>query len=119
MKTQFAQEFSRWERSRIFFFRNDMDSPIQQVERVNFKGLNHSLPDESYRVSSKLERFDSPRHIAMATSSGTRQTYLRYGAFAFEVKGQSMKLIVYKSAEEQYARGLFLPFSDETSGHET
>jgi len=27
--------------------------------------------------------------------------------------------MVYKSAEDPYARGLFLPFSDETSGHET
>src|SRR5260370_23201158 len=55
----------------------------------------------------------------MATSTGTRQTYLRYGTFTFEVKGQSVKVIVYKSAEDPNAQGLFLPFSDETSGHET
>ena len=28
-------------------------------------------------------------------------------------------MTVYKSAEDPYAPGLFLPFSDETSGHET
>ena len=55
----------------------------------------------------------------MATSTGTRQTYLRYGAFNFELKGKFVKLMVYKSAGDPYARGLFLPVSDETSGHET
>lgn len=28
-------------------------------------------------------------------------------------------MIVYKSVEDPYARSLFLPLSDETSGHET
>jgi hypothetical protein len=28
-------------------------------------------------------------------------------------------LIVYKSSEDPYARSLFIPFSDETSGRET
>ena len=74
--------------------------------------------DETYRVSTKLERFDSPKHIVMATSSGTRQTYLRYVAFSFEIKRQHLKLIVHKSGEDPYARSLFIPFSDETSDHE-
>jgi uncharacterized protein (DUF1684 family) len=119
MKTQFGQEVLSLRADKDSFFRNDMDSPIPQGERANFKGLNYFLPDEGYRVSSKLERFDSPKHIIMATSTGTRQTYLRYGAFTFEIKGRSLKLIVYKSAEDPYAQSLFLPFSDETSGRET
>ena len=48
-----------------------------------------------------------------------RQAYLRYGAFAFRIQGRSLKLVVYKSAEDPYARSLFIPFSDETSGRET
>ena len=119
MKTQFGQEVLSLRVEKDSFFRNDMDSPIPSSDRSSFKGLNYFPPDEGYRVSSKLERFDSPKHITMATSTGTRQAYLRYGAFAFEVKGQSVKLIVYKSAEDPYARELFLPFSDETSGQET
>jgi uncharacterized protein (DUF1684 family) len=75
--------------------------------------------DETYGASTRLERFDSPKHIVMATSTGTRQTYLRHGAFSFEIKGQRLKLIVYKSAENPYARSLFIPISDETSSHET
>jgi uncharacterized protein (DUF1684 family) len=44
---------------------------------------------------------------------------LKFGLFTFEVEGQHLKLIAYKSVEDPYARSLFLPFSDETSGHET
>jgi uncharacterized protein (DUF1684 family) len=119
MRVQFGQEVLSLRVDKDSFFRNDMDSPIPPDERANFKGLDYFLPDEIYRVSAKLERFDSPKHIVMATSTGTRQTYLRYGAFTFEIKGQRLKLIVYKSAEDPYARSLFLPFSDETSSHET
>ena len=114
-----------WTRSSLaasgqgFLLREGYGSPIPSSDRSSFKGLNYFPPDEGYRVSSKLERFDSPKHIVMATSTGTRQTYLRYGAFTFEIKGRSLKLIVYKSAEDPYAQSLFLPFSDETSGRET
>ena len=105
MKTQFGQEVLSLRVEKDSFFRNDMDSPIPSSDRSSFKGLNYFPPDEGYRVSSKLERFDSPKHITMATSTGTRQAYLRYGAFAFEVKGQSVKLTVYKSAEEPIRSG--------------
>src|SRR6267378_6214950 len=119
MKTQFGQEVLSLRVEKDSFLRSDMDSPIPSSDRSSFKVLNYFPPDEGYRVSSKLERFDSPKHIVMATSTGTRQTYLRYGAFTFEIKGRSLKLIVYKSAEDPYAQSLFLPFSDETSGRET
>ena len=119
MKTQFGQEVLSLRVEKNSFFRNDLDSPIPLSERASFKGLNYFLPDEGYRASSKLERFDSPKHIVMPTSTGTRQTYLRYGAFTFEVKGQRLKLFVYKSAEDPYARSLFIPFSDATSGDQT
>ena len=119
MKTQFEQQVLSLRLDKDSFLRSDMDSPIPTRDRSSFKGLNYFPPDEGYRVISKLERFDSPKHIIMATSTGTRQTYLRYGALTFEVDGQRLKLIVYKSAEDPYARSLFLPFSDETSGRET
>src|SRR5207249_4713537 len=118
MKTQFEQKVLSLRVDKDSFLRNDIDSPIPPNERPNFKGLNYFPSDPGYRVTSKLERFDTPKPI-MATSTGTRQAYLRYGAFTFRIQGRSLKLIVYKSAEDPYARSLFIPFSDETSGRET
>ena len=119
VKTQFEQEVLSLRVDKDSFFRNDIDSPIPPDERPNFKGLNYFPLNSGYRVTSKLERFGTSKHIIMATSTGTRQAYLRYGAFTFEIEGRSLKLIVYKSAEDPYARSLFIPFSDETSGRET
>ena len=119
MKTQFEQEVLSLRVDKDSFLRNDLDSPIPPNERPNFKGLNYFLPDPGYRVTSKLERFDTPKPIIMATSTGTRQAYLRYGEFSFEIEGRGLKLIVYKSAGDPYARSLFIPFSDETSGRES
>src|SRR5438132_3618769 len=119
IKTQFEQEVLSLRVDKDSFLRNDIDSPIPPNERANFKGLNYFPPDPGYRVASKLERFDTPKPIIMATSTGTRQAYLRYGAFTFEIEGRSLKLTVYKSAEDPYARSLFIPFSDETSGRVT
>jgi uncharacterized protein (DUF1684 family) len=119
MRTQFQQEVLSLRADKDSYFRNDMDSPIPLNERRSFKGLKYFPPDQGYRVTSKLERFDLPKQIMITTSTGTRQAYLRYGAFTFEIEGRSLKLIVYKSTEDPYARSLFVPFSDETSGRET
>jgi uncharacterized protein len=119
MKLPFEQEVISLRADKDSFLRNDVDSPIPPSERPNFKGLNYFPPDDSYRVASKLERFDTPKLIAIATSTGVQQTYMRYGALTFEIKGTSLKLFVYKSAEDPYARSLFIPFSDATSGSET
>ena len=104
MKAQAEQEVVSLRVDKDSFFRNDIDSPIPPSERSNFKGLNYFPPDDRYRVTSKLERFDTPKPMMIATSTGTRQAYMRYGAFTFEIGGRSLKLIVYKSAEDPYSR---------------
>ena len=119
MEAQFEPELLSLRLDKDSFLRNDIDSPIPLSERSNFKGLKYFPPDESFRFTSKLERFDTPKPIMIATSTGTRQAYLRYGAFTFEIEGRSLKLIAFKSAEAPYARSLFVPFSDQTSGRET
>lgn len=119
MKIQFQQEVLSLRADKDSYLKNDIDSPLPPNQRPSFKGLKYFPPDQGYRVASTLERFDIPKQIMMATSTGTRQGYSRYGAFTFEIEGLSLKLIVYKSTEDPYARSLFIPFSDETSGHET
>ena len=119
MNAQFEQELLSLRVDKDSFLGNDIDSPIPLSERSNFKGLKYFPPDERFRFTSKLERFDRPKPIMIATSTGTRQAYLRYGAFIFEIEGRTLKLIAYKSAEDPHARSLFVPFSDQTSGRET
>jgi uncharacterized protein (DUF1684 family) len=119
MKTQFEQEILSLRVDKDSFLGKDMDSPIPPSDRSSFKGLNYFPPDQAYRVTTKLERFDKPKPVVMATSRGTRQAYLKHGTLTFQIKGTSLKLVVYKSAEDPYSRSLFAPFSDATSGRET
>ncbi len=119
MKATFEQEVMSLRADKDSFLKNDMDSPIPPDERPSFKGLKYFPPDEGYRVSSKLERFGAPKPITIATSTGTRQAYVKYGALTFKIGESPLRLIVYKSAEDPYARSLFVPFSDGTSGRET
>ena len=55
----------------------------------------------------------------VVTSKGTKQAYMKHGTFTFQLQGAKLRLFVYKSAEDPFARSLFIPFSDETSGSET
>ena len=61
MKTQFEQEVLSLRVDKDSFLKNDIDSQIPPNERANFKGLNYFPPDPGYRVTSKLERFDTPK----------------------------------------------------------
>lgn len=101
------------------FFRTDPDSPLRPEERPIFKGLKYFPPDEAYRVSASLELLDKPEPVIFITSKGSRQSYLKYGTLQFEINGVRLDLKVYKSTEDPFARSLFVPFSDETSGSET
>ncbi len=101
------------------YFKTDLDSPIPPEQRSTFKGLNYYPPEKGYRVSGRLERLDKPEPVLIATSTGTRRSYLKYATMKFEVQGNRLQLIVYKSGEDPFARSLFIPFSDETSSSET
>jgi uncharacterized protein len=116
---RFEQDLTELRQEKDRFFKSDPDSPIPPEHRVAFKGLNYYPPERSYKVPTRLERFDKPEPIFITTSTGSRQSYIKYGMFEFEIKGTSLRLIVYKSAEDPFARSLFVPFSDETSGSET
>ena len=97
-------------------FYDDPDSPIPADRRTRFKGLNYYFPDPAYRVRAGLDRYEKPEPIIVATSKGNRQAYLKHGTFTFQLQGAKLRLFVYKSVEDPFARSLFIPFSNETSG---
>ena len=119
MKNEFEAESVRLRKEKDHFFKTDPDSPIQPERRPGFKGLNYFKPSKEYRVTAMLERFENPQPGQIVTSTGTDGPYLRYGVLHFELAGRSLQLVVYKSTDDPFARSLFAPFSDETSGSET
>jgi uncharacterized protein len=116
---QYEHEINNLRHEKDEFFRTDLDSPILPEHRSTFKGLNYYAVDRSFKVSARLDRSNKPELVFISTSTGSRQSYLKYGIIEFGIKGTRLRLTVYKSAEDPFARSLFLPFSDETSGSET
>lgn len=97
------------------FFRS-AQSPLTPDERKNFTGLKYFDENPALRIETTLHRYPNPERVQMATSTGHVAEYLQYGYVEFEINGQPQTLQIYKSPEQGE---LFLPFLDETSGHET
>jgi uncharacterized protein (DUF1684 family) len=98
-------------------FRTHPQSPIEPEERDSFSGLKYFPHDPAYRVTARFEPGDGTELVIDTGGSDGVVRYRRVGVLAFELSGQPCRLTVLGLI--QYAGGLFVPFRDTTSGHET
>jgi len=108
---------ARFRQGRDDLFRTHPQSPIEPDERTDFKGLRYFEPDPSYRVSAACEPGDGTELVIDTGGEDGAVRYRRAGHLAFNLSGQACRLTVLSLV--QYAGGLFVPFRDATSGHET
>jgi uncharacterized protein (DUF1684 family) len=108
------QEFRR---KRDDLFRTHPQSPIETDERAGFESLAYFEPDPAYRVKARFE--DGPDDELLIDTGGADGAvrYRRAARLVFDVGGRRCELTVLSL--QQYAGGLFVPFKDATSGHET
>ena len=93
-------------------FREHPQSPIPPAERGSFDGLPYWPHDPAYRVAARFEPSDE-----QTLGAGTEIAFRRIGHLSFELQGHALRLGAFWI--EGYAGGLFVPFRDATSGHET
>ncbi len=98
-------------------FRSHPQSPIEPDERAAFAGLHYFGADPSYRVDAQLVPGDGSELFIDTGGEDGAVRYLRAGALTFTLESQPCRLTVLSLV--QYAGGLFVPFRDLTSGHET
>ena len=98
-------------------FMTNSQSPIEPEERRQFLGLRYFTDDPAYRVKARME--DGPGDELVIETGGADGAvrYRRAGRLVFELDGERCELTVLSL--HQYAGGLFVPFKDATSGHET
>ena len=96
------------------FFAEDAQSPLTDVQKLNFKGLNYFPENKALHLVLPVEEFEKKEKINMPTSTGEVQAYIRYGKIKFAVEGQPVELTVYASRDD-----FFLPFVDSLVGKET
>jgi uncharacterized protein (DUF1684 family) len=103
------------------FFKTSPHSPIPAAERDAFDGLPYYPLDEDLVFEGLgLEPYagDEPTSFQSPTSDGKLRPARRAGTFTFELGGAPRRLTAY-TFENGQSDSLFVPFLDETSGHET
>jgi uncharacterized protein len=106
-----ALAWFRGQKDRLF--REHPQSPLPAIERSTFEGLPYWPFDPEARVNA---RFVPASAEAPGPAAGEVDFHL-IGRLAFELGGQPLSLAAFWIAG--YAGGLFVPFIDSTSGHET
>ena len=108
---------TRFRAGRDDLFRTHPQSPIEIEERDGFGGLHYFDHDPSYRVRASLEPGDGSELVIDTGGEDGAVRYRRIGQLAFQIEGKPCRLTVLSLV--QYGGGLFVPFRDTTSGHET
>lgn len=106
----------RWRDVRDELFRAHPQSPLPPAARTDFRALEYFPYDGSLRVLAEVIPL-APQATEVGASSGTAIVFERFGQIRFEVAGETHTLDVYWL--DAYGGGVFLPFSDSTSGSET
>ncbi len=105
------------------YYKDASTSPLKDVDRKDFNGLEFFKFDSAYIVTAKFERFPNEKPFEMKTSTERRPIYVKYGELSFELKGKAHKLNIYQNTglldSEGYEDYLFLPFLDKTNGIES
>jgi uncharacterized protein (DUF1684 family) len=112
-----TDSLDRFRRGRDELLKTHPQSPIEPEERGSFKGLRYFQGDPAYRVQARFEAGDGSELVIDTGGDDGAVRYRRAGGLVFELDGKPCSLTVLSLV--QYAGGLFVPFRDATSGHET
>jgi len=118
---EIIQSIQAFRKERDNFFKTAPNSPLEESDKLHFKGLQYYPIDLKYRFEGEIERYiiniNDPKYYAsFPTNKGPRKRYIRYGKFRFSFDGNGYSLELYKSIGGDV---IFIPFNDKTNGKET
>ncbi len=109
-REKYKQEFLESERS-----------PIKNKEDLEF--IRFYDVDESFKVTATFSKTENAQPFDLPTMNGKTKSYIEYGSLSFSVHGKNLSLKIYQNVllleKPEYKNHLFLPFLDETNGHDT
>ena len=113
----YLQRVERERQEKNASFRSADDSPIPEDQRAAFTTLNYYPVKPEYRFLARLEKLPQEEYLQVETSTGTSESYKRWGWAHFQLQNQPLKLLILQSTTGD--NHLFVPFADETSARET
>ena len=105
-----------WREGRGDLFRNHSQSPLPEVDRDGFPGLQYFDYEPALRVLADV-RPAEPELRQIGASGDQSVLFRRFATASFSLDGQELSLDLHWL--EGYGGGVFLPFADATSGAET
>lgn len=96
------------------FFAHHPQSPLTREQQRVFKGLEYFAENPDLNLVVTVDRLPDGEQVEIQTTTGSVQTYTRYGKFQFSVDGQQAELTIFASDHD-----FFLPFVDSLAGKET
>jgi uncharacterized protein (DUF1684 family) len=120
-KNESIPAIQRFREEKDRFFKHAPNSPLQEFDRLHFKGLQYFPINPMYRFQGKIERYviniNDPKYYGtFQTNKGPKKRFIRYGRFRLVLGGKHYTLELYKSI---LGDKIFIPFYDKTNGQET
>ena len=111
-----AGAWRAWRDGRDELFAQHPQSPLDPSQRAGFSGLVYFDYDPAARVLAAVEPSE-PVTVDVPMSQEAAYRFTRFGRATFELQGRRCSLGVYWL--EGYGGGLFVSFTDATSGDAT
>ncbi len=108
--------WERWRTTRDDLFSTHPASPIPPGDRPAFDGLGMFDYEPAARVEAALHPAEAT-HVELAAGDGALYTFTRFAVVDIELAGAKAQLDVHWL--HGYAGGVFLSFTDKTSGQAT
>ena len=102
------------------FFKNDPSSPLKEIQKEGFVGMQYFPPSEDYAFYAEFKLISKPDTVQLLTSKGSeKRAMLRYWTFTFHGQdGPTYSLTGFKSLNQE-DDVIFIPFKDKTNGFDT
>ncbi len=108
------------ERERQFkFLKYNLESPLTEPQREDLDSLDFYPVDMDYKVRARMVPLQNRKMLELPMTDGSVERYLRHSFAEFELKGESVRLLLLQAADETDKRNFFLAFADDTSGRES
>lgn len=99
------------------YFKSSPDTPLLTEDLASFSGLDYWEPDRELYFVGPLNLHPNPERFEIVSTAGKIRPCEKLGWIGFRVGDQDLRLQVYRLLDGE--GGLFLPFTDETTGEET
>ncbi len=108
------------ERERQFkFIRFNIDSPLTEEQKNNFKELSFFPIDPKYKVTARMVPIEIKKVRNVAMTDGTTQRYIEHSYAEFTIDNIPLRLLLLQDVNEADKRNFFVAFADDTSTVET